>query len=255
MESTVYTGNFAASRGGHWWFAARTHILRALLSRLEIAGSPPRILDFGTGTGANLPLLAEFGEVEGVDPSERARRLASRDGFEVRSPAELTRHDIYDLVTAIDVLEHVERDVDAVRTLATHLAPDGVLLVTVPAFPILWNHNDLLSQHQRRYTARRLRHCLESAGLTVDHATYFNSMLLPVAVVAALRDFRRSRRPATAEEVARGSDYLKVPPAPLNWLLRNLMEAEVPVHRLGRRLPVGISLASIARHRSSHRPG
>jgi SAM-dependent methyltransferase len=246
MESTVYTGNFEASRGGHWWFVARTSILRALLGRLELPGSPPRILDFGAGTGANLPLLAEFGAVEGVDPSEHARRLASQDGFEVRDPDDVTEDDVYALVTAIDVLEHVQHDTEAVRSLAAHLAPDGVLLVTVPALPVLWNHNDLLSQHHRRYTARSLRHCLEAADLTVDHLTYFNSALLPVAAAAAVRDFRRARQTPTAAEIARGSAYLEIPPAPVNRLLRAVMEAETPIHRRGGRLPIGISLAAIA---------
>src|SRR5258708_14863553 len=105
-------------------------------------GKPrPRILDVGCGTGANLQMLAEFGAAEGVDVSAealdfcRARGLgAVRQGAAESLPYEDTQ---FDLVTALDVVEHLDDDVAGLREMFLVLRPGGRLLLFVPTFMFL----------------------------------------------------------------------------------------------------------------------
>jgi trans-aconitate methyltransferase len=66
-------------------------------------------------------------------------------------PGDLDRlRAVQDVVTAFDVLEHVDDDVGTLRTLASMLAPAGQIVLTVPAYAWLWGGEDVISQHRRR---------------------------------------------------------------------------------------------------------
>ena len=66
----------------------------------------------------------------------------------------------FDLVTTLDVIEHVDDDVATLAELRRVLRPGGLLLVAVPAYMFLWGTQDEVSQHRRRYTNRTLRRAL-----------------------------------------------------------------------------------------------
>ncbi len=122
----------------YWWFVARRRLVHSLLGRhLPAAGGPRRIVDVGCGTGATLATLAEYGEVIGVDRSQHAlhycqerghHRLVRGDGAALPLADESV-----DVVTALDLLEHIADDAGAVREFVRVLRPGGVLVVTVPA--------------------------------------------------------------------------------------------------------------------------
>ena len=88
----------------------------------------------------------------------------------------------FDAVTLLDVVEHLDDDVAALRTAGRLLRPGGTLLVTVPAYQWLWSGHDVVNQHRRRYTSGRLRSALSAAGIAEARVTYFNGLLLPLAV-------------------------------------------------------------------------
>ena len=133
------------------------------------------------------------------------------------------------------MIEHIEDDVSAVRGLARVLAPEGVLVITVPAGQWLWSRHDERNGHYRRYDRRRLRALLEGAGLRVRRMTGFNTLLLPV--VAGVRV---GGRLLGLDAAGTG-----VPPSPVNAALVKLLGME---SRLLRRLdlPLGVSLAVVA---------
>ena len=62
-----------------------------------------------------------------------------------------------DIVTAMDVLEHTDDDLAALRELRRVCKPGGLLLATVPAYGFLWSEHDEALKHRRRYTAHELR--------------------------------------------------------------------------------------------------
>ena len=116
----------------------------------------------------------------------------TRAGVEVRLgglPNCLPQECSWDLVTAFDVIEHVEEDVLALRNIHELVSPGGAFICTVPAFRQLWGPHDDLNHHKRRYTRALLKKSLESAGFHVQRMTYFNSWLFPV--IAGIRLARR----------------------------------------------------------------
>ena len=135
----------------------------------------------------------------------------------------------------LDVLEHIPGDGEALAALLPKLAPDGRILVTVPAGPGLWSAHDTAHHHQRRYTADSLRQVFEASGYRVRHLTHFNTILYPL-VVAARAVGRLTKREG-------GDDAM--PPKPVNAVLEMLFGAER--YWVGRRtLPIGVSLAVVA---------
>src|SRR5919206_966109 len=104
--------------GSHWWFAGRRRILesfvRTIVADLNLEGRRPRILDVGCGTGANLEMLAQFGKAEGVDVSEDALAFCRARGLTAvqKGAAESLPYqdETFDLVTALDVVEHLDDD-------------------------------------------------------------------------------------------------------------------------------------------------
>lgn len=220
----------------HWWFRGRRRILTRLLADL---GLPPDacILDAGCGTGANTPTLAAHGRVFGVDASPVPLGLA-RDGRAVLARLERLpfASGSFDLVAALDLLEHLDDDTAGVREVARVLAPGGRLLVFVPAFEQLWGLQDDVSDHRRRYTAHSLRGLLTRAGLGVRRLSYFNTALF-LPILAARLAMRVIRPPVATE------NNLTTPA--LNRLFGAVFGAEASL--LARAdLPIGVSLLALA---------
>src|SRR5438309_10611831 len=155
--------------------------------------SPARIIDIGTGGGAVAQALLEFGSVTACDIDVRcAASVGRRAGM---SFAYGTAEAIpfaggsFDLVTAFDVLEHLDDDVRALREMARGVSPADLIAVTVPAYGWMWGRQDEISHHRRRYTGRSLRKAIIAAGLYPRRLTAFNSILFPG--IAAVRLARR----------------------------------------------------------------
>jgi SAM-dependent methyltransferase len=230
----------------HWWWVARRRILDRLLSRISLPSCRPEILDMGCGAGGNFSMLSKHGSVFGAEPDATTRRFASERGvvpvecgllpdaipFEGRA---------FDLVALLDILEHVERDGDALAALHPRIKPGGWLLVTAPALGFLWSSHDVLHQHCRRYTRKHLVGLVRDAGFDVARATYFNTILFPV--IACARMLQRIIR------VKRTARLGVAPPWwPVNRILTVIFAAERSLlTRVS--FPCGVSLLVLARKR------
>ncbi len=165
----------------HWWFVGRRAILESFLetisNELRNTNGGLRILDVGCGTGANLEMLANFGEAEGVDVSYdalefcRAKGLNAQKGLAEELPFE---DESFDIVTALDVVEHLDDDIAGLREMHRVLKKGGKSLIFVPAFMWLWGVQDDISNHRIRYTRQQIVERLEEAGFEVRRATYAN---------------------------------------------------------------------------------
>ncbi len=230
----------------HWWFVGRSRIIQTVLdAELGPSNGQPerRILDMGCGTGGMLEPLRRFGEVEGVDASESAVRLCHERGEMAvthLTSAELPfPDDSFDVLTALDVIEHISDDVAAVSEVRRVLRPGGIFLATVPAHPALWGAQDEISHHFRRYTARTLHRTLAGAGLRERRTTYFNSILF--GPIAAIRLARR----ILPEPKELRSDFEMTDDGPVNRALTKVFASEA--RWLARRdLPFGVSLLVVA---------
>jgi SAM-dependent methyltransferase len=174
----------------HWWFVGRRAILESFLERvsaeLRMTNNELRILDVGCGTGANLEMLKQFGESEGVDVSDDALEFCRKKGLKVHKglAEELPFEDeSFDLVTALDVVEHLDDDVAGLKEMHRVLKTGGKTLIFVPAFMWLWGVQDDISNHRIRYTRKEIVERLEKAGFTIERATYANiTFFTPILV-------------------------------------------------------------------------
>ena len=170
--------------GEHWWFVGRRRILESFVQRIcqdlkrESGVERPRILDVGCGTGANLEMLSQFGEAEGVDVSMEALAFCRERGLanvHLGAAEKLPYEDeSFDLVTALDVVEHLDDDRAGLREMRRVLRPGGRALLFVPAFMFLWGVQDDVSHHRRRYRIPELRRVVGEAGFKVERTTYAN---------------------------------------------------------------------------------
>jgi SAM-dependent methyltransferase len=244
MEKDFYPAYFEVE-GRHWWFVGRRKLfLRVLEQRFPPNARPIDVLDFGCGTGAFLEHLDRFGAVSAVDADSDAvafcRTRGRTEVLHTPPGAPLPFGDgSFDLVTTLDVIEHIEDDVGALIELRRLLKPGGALLVAVPAYRFLWGKQDEVSHHHRRYTARLLGRKLAAAGFDLDRTSYFNTALfLPVAVVRVARRLLRMDGGAL-------SDF-ETGPARLNSILGAVFGSEAAIASRVR-LPFGVSVMALAR--------
>ena len=236
----------AKIEGLHWWYEARRKAVEAFLKgRISRSG---QILDVGAGTGGNYHLLSQFGDYCGVEPSAEAREWAKSKGVEnlVSGTAEKIPYppQTFDLVVALDVLEHLKEDLAALEEFHRVLRDRGLLLITVPAFNFLWSRHDELNHHFRRYRLKEIKKKLELSGFEVEKATYFYFFLFPFFfLLRILQKF-------IPERSALSSVELKLPPLFINRLLVRLCLIEVSVIKWCS-LPLGSSIIVLAKKRET----
>lgn len=241
MDRDAYALMAAAERD-HWWFRGRRHFIARAFDTLALAPQA-RILDAGCGSGGNLALLSRFGRVWGFEYDAHARAVAQEQaralGLEAIAAGALPEavpfsEVAFDAIGLFDVLEHLPRPVESLGALRERLAPGGALVLTVPALPWLWGPHDEVHQHQRRYTARSLREHLAAGGWRVRYLSYFNTLLLPLALAQRVKERLFGYKVEALTPSPRVNDAL--------YRVWRLEEHMVPQ----RTLPIGLSLLAIA---------
>lgn len=226
---------------GHWWFRAKRELAIAELARLGVTGPAA---DVGCGTGAMVAALAAHGmsPVVGIDASNSALQFASAQGSGHLALATASRLPLADsalrCLTSLDVIEHLDNDVLALREYARVVAPGGLLVLAVPAYEWAWSDHDVMLGHRRRYTAARIEQAAITAGLVVERTTYFHSWLVPLALLLRKTPLRLLLR-RSAEEAS------FVGPG-VNRLLLALVAAERWFAKRAR-IPFGLSILVVAR--------
>lgn len=237
----AYESDTIAVEDRHWWYRGRRRIVMDVVRSLSLP-SGARVLDAGCGSGRNLVELSSVGSVTGLEPSSRGAELARARGVgkvvEAAIEAMPFGDASFDLISCLDVIEHIEDDVRALRELRRVARPGASLLVTVPAYPRLWSAHDELNRHCRRYTRAELLRRSAEAGWAPRRTTHFNTLLLPVAAAWRLGDRLRSERATPTSELVRT-------PEAFNWLLEQPLRAEAALLRRGRRIPAGLSLVGV----------
>ncbi|MEV8433854.1 class I SAM-dependent methyltransferase [Streptomyces chartreusis] len=255
MDTSMYHA-FAAVESRHWWFQGRRRIVAALLrdQLRDVRRAKPGgldILDVGSGTGEMVEMLREFGSVTALDSSPHAidyLRQRLPEGVAARHgsiPEDLPRGELFDLVTAFDVVEHLTDDLAALRAFRQVLPTGGRMALTVPAYQMLWSHHDVYAGHVRRYRRAQLRDLVQRAGgFQVERLAYFNSLLfLPALAARSAGRWRRRVSPRVAERV---DPHLALPSPPVNRLLLGVFASEA---RLLSHVdpPFGVSLVALCR--------
>ena len=211
----------------YWWLVGKYTIIMDCVARGLPADRAAAILDAGCGPGNLLDRLSAHGQVTGSDLSLDALRFchsrAHRRLLRSRLDHLAVRNAAFDLVTAIDVLEHMPDDRAGLEEIHRVLRPGGVVVLTVPAFQILWGEHDELYGHFRRYRTRDVRALLDASGFEVQTLSYFQPLFfVPLLLFRRWKAWRRGH--SDAAELDARDDFVAVAPW-LNAALTGLLAA------------------------------
>ena len=252
---TAGTGDISYPAGGHasfaaveqtsYWFNHRNAVIASTVKR-----HPPRgaIVDVGGGNGyVSLGLRKAGFDTLVVEPGSVGAHCAYDRGLPViMAPFERLDVPAGSIPAAglFDVLEHIEDDAGALRSLHAAMQPGGMLYLAVPAFGWLWSAEDVHAGHFRRYTQGRLAKLVAAQGFTVEYATYFFSMLVPP--VLALRSIP-SRLGIKTKEPSAAADDHRLPGGAVGSALSRAMAWEARRIAAGGTVPLGSSCLLVAR--------
>ena len=190
MEKAFYKTYFEVEKR-HWWFRVRRNIIFWLIQKYDISKTA-KIFDFGCGSGYLAGELQKMGyNASGSDTSREAIEFGRQRGIkniEAVQSDEMPQEGGFDVILALDVIEHIKDDTVAIKGLEKALKPGGALIITVPAYQWMWGVQDEVAHHFRRYTMSGLADAVKrSGGLRIVRKTYFNTLLFPpVVIVRAL---------------------------------------------------------------------
>lgn len=223
----------------HFWWRARRILVRLLFSDVPVES--PTILDVGCGSGLTTEMLARHGAtVVGIDV-EPPKHLPSNDRIRYLRGDYLALSEVvgeYDVVLALDAVEHFEDEGSVLAALYANTKPGGFVFVTVPAYDWLWSSHDDDNRHYRRYIRHRLKDGMEGAGFVVERVGYLFAGLLPPKAVVLSIEKCRSGSVAIAD----------VPNRVVNRIATAFFRAEVEIAvRLPNFFPFGTSVVAVAR--------
>jgi dolichyl-phosphate beta-glucosyltransferase len=224
----------------HWWFISRNKFVMHLIESMD--RSLPNILDAGSGTGVNLSSFSKFGNAFGIDISPQAIQFCRKRNLKtlVRGSLEQIgfKGNTFDLITCLDVLEHIVDPPRILGELKRTLKDDGKMIISVPAFRFLWSRHDEALSHLRRYTKEDLRLELQDAGFRIEKMGYF--FFVSFFIVAPIRIIRKF---LSAESRSK-SDTTTLPPRLLNEFLKILLSLEMKITDYFS-LPLGTTLYAV----------
>ncbi len=247
MNPDEYT-NLAEVERRHWYYAGKRQIVRYWIQRLHPLKPDDLLADCGAGTGRFAAEMAGFCRVLAIDDFEEslviARRNLGADRVRKGSCVQLPLEEAsVDVLTALDVIEHVEDDRAALSGFARALRPGGLAVITAPALMMLWSDWDVALRHYRRYCRRSLIEAIPQSLFEVACCQYVNVAALPL--VLAARKFRALKGRLGFKTQHRSEDA--IPPAPLNALLRWSFVSLACQNAI--RFPAGVGLLAVLRRK------
>ena len=175
----------------HWWFISKRNFIKTLLSLVNLKPEA-KILDIGCGTGINLKLLTQYGQVTGSDFSSTAIKFCQQKGFSKLLKASANKLPFkspkFNLVTLFDVLYHqgIKDDQKVLNQVSKILKPKGYVLITDCAHQWLYSSHDKAQQARVRYQKKDLEAKVTKAGLSIIRSSYIYLTTFPLFIVKRL---------------------------------------------------------------------
>ena len=224
--------------GRHWWGRGHYAVFRALMSGALRGreGNAGRCLDIGCSGGAMAEFLRRYGRVCGFDISLDGLSYCSGSFPVVQADALAVpfKDKSFDIITLLDVAEHVEDD-GALFGEVARVAREGALVfVSVPAFMFFWRSHDVRYGHRRRYTPGMLRRALSPHPFIMEKMVYLHAHFFLPLLVSAMTDR------CFVKNFGKEDDFISAGALGDRLLLETLL-LESRLARWGS-LPLGISL-------------
>jgi SAM-dependent methyltransferase len=174
----------------HFWHVGRKRIILDVLRRNINNLSECRMLEIGCGNGNILTYLEANGiDIEGgdifIEGLRFCRQRSNSANLYLLDILSLPFHNNFEIIGIFDVLEHIENDMKALSEINLALKPGGNLILTVPAYQLLWSPFDEGVGHKRRYGLKDIRAKLENSGFVVKKISFYVFFLFPI--IAAIR--------------------------------------------------------------------
>jgi len=180
MEEFAYKEIFL-NEEKYWWFLGTRNLIFSQIELFLNENRDLKILDVGCGTGIVIEKLKKYGEVFGLDKSDSAIEFCKKRGLQNIVSGYATElpfnNDTFNLVTALDVLEHIGEDNKALSEIKRVLKKDGIAIITVPAFDFLWSSHDIALHHFRRYKLENFRNNILNFNFKILKISYYNFFL------------------------------------------------------------------------------
>jgi SAM-dependent methyltransferase len=227
----------------HWWFVVKKNIVLDFIHRNVLTLPKPKILDIGCGSGLMLGALESIGQVSGLDMSDDAIKF-SKEIFSGQVEKGFLPDNVpykknnFDLVICLDVIEHVDDDVAALKSIRSHLIDGGKAILTVPACMLLWSSHDVVNEHKRRYDIKELKTKLLESGFVIERISYFNTLLFPVALL--VRTFNNILNRKAESDI-------EMPHPVINTVLKAIFSLEKYILRFYNMPPFGVSIIAVVR--------
>lgn len=230
----------------YWWFVGRHRLAEGLIrqryGQADPAAHPLTILDVGCGTGAMSARLTRWGSVVSMDFSPLALQFSRRRGLKHLLGADAMKLPLlsnrFDLITVMDVLEHLPDDQAAMREFFRVLKPGGRVIATIPAYKHLWSEHDVALMHHRRYVRKEVSERFQAAGFHIEKLSHTMTTLYPV--VSLQRRLNAKQPPHNPPQAA-----MPLFPTPVNSLLTGLFTLENTLAR-AINLPFGVTIFCVA---------
>ena len=243
----AYFINYYHLEREHWWFKVRSEIIINHCTQLLQGVKNPKILNIGVATGYLSEKLMALGEVESIEFDQTCYEFTKNlnkikivQGSILQLPFE---DNVFDLVCAFDVIEHVNDDQKAIFEMNRVSRTAGKLIVTVPAFRSLWSSHDEINHHFRRYTQKQLISLVGEDNIVF--CSYFNSILfIPVYLLKKIQNlisvFHKSGKP-------KNSNFDVIRSSLVNQVLEKIFRLEINPLKKQNTFPFGISLICSSR--------
>lgn len=230
----------------HWFYVGKRDIVRHWIQTVRPLSPRDLLVDCGAGTGTFAAEMSKRCRILALDDHQESLEMARkklgpdqvREGPCTRLP--LADQSV-DVITALDVLEHVRDDGAAIKEFHRVLKPAGIVVITVPALQALWSDWDVVLHHHRRYTKKTLLDVIPGSLFEVIHFNYINVAVLPL--VYLVRKFRALKQKLGSKSTARSED--SIPPAWINSILLKIFTSLACQRSV--RFPAGVGIIAVLR--------
>ena len=203
----------------HWYYTTKAMAASKVLGDF----SPSIILDVGAGSGFFSKYLLRSTTAKSAHcidigyPEDSEGKCAGKSIFFSRSIDLIGA----DLILMMDVLEHVDNDLELLKKYVQKASWGTKFLITVPAFEFMWSDHDVFLDHKRRYTLNQLKNVVNNSGLKINYLSYYFSIIFPIAFI--VRMFSKLHSKSSKSSLAKVSSQSSL----INKFLTILCEFEL----------------------------